>query len=126
MLCYVCRRPVETRRRELQLDTCHYCGDALARQQLRVKHSQVGPAYNKSGLAYLGGGRQAMLDAGRKASAVVIDSITPAMPRQSVKHKRRKQIGIWFDQNGDVRVWFAGDNPDALGATRKIYFGDGT
>jgi hypothetical protein len=123
MKCCFCPEPVEQARERAGLSCCKACGDAAAKFDLAYKHSQVGPAYNKGSLQFLGGDqfRSNALDAGRKTSAVVSDDIPDATPaKRTAPAARRRRVGTMWTADGDCFVLYAGDDPKKRGAVRFV------
>jgi len=129
LLCEGCRLPIEKAREDLGLTLCIICGDAQAQREIRNKSNQVGPSYNKGGYMFLGGAslRQNLLDAGRKTSAEVTDTVTKInfaatevkAVAASIVRKKRRAIGLYWTANNDCFTWWEGDDPKKLGAVRQ-------
>ena len=123
MTCEVCKGPIEPGRERIRLPTCLACGDRLARRELAIKRSQVGPAFNKGGPQFLGGAsfRQNMLDSGRKTSAELNDAVTQASPRPKfARYSVRRRIGVMWDAEDNCLALFDGDDPRSRGAVRYV------
>lgn len=124
-----CGEWISPKRVSLGFKTCLKCGEAEAKKEIDAKSKRVAPDYNKGGYVYQGDAetakRKMREGTGMKNVQLSIDPYinpvtTPvAKPnlKQEVEKKKRKAIGTYY-LNGDAYVWYEGDDPKALGATR--------
>ena len=126
----ICGAPIASARWDLGIKKCLACGQKEAEREIGIKKTQVGPAFNKGGMQYLGGSnfKQNMLDAGRKTSAYDIVDMhidtehNVVRATASVKtSKKQKPIGLVYVE-GQAYSIYSEDDPRLKTATRYAIF----